>query len=59
LSHPAEEEFIMTKIAVVFQSGKALAEAVLAGVNEVEGVTGKIFEVRGRRSRKAASSAAN
>jgi len=49
----------MTKIAVVFQSGKALAEAVLAGVNEVEGVTGKIFEVRGRRSRKAASSAAN
>lgn len=42
----------MTSVAVVFQSErghtKILAEAVLKGVNVVEGVKGNIFEIRGQ-----------
>jgi len=42
----------MTKIAVVFQSGrghtKVLADAILKGTNVVEGVSGHIFEIRGK-----------
>jgi NAD(P)H dehydrogenase (quinone) len=42
----------MTNIAVVFQSGKghtkALADALLKGINGIEGVDGRIFEIRGQ-----------
>lgn len=41
----------MTTIAVVFQSGKGhtkvLADSLLNGINEVEGVAGQLFEIRG------------
>jgi multimeric flavodoxin WrbA len=42
----------MTNMAVVFQSGsghtKMLAEAVLRGINAVEGVSGQILKIHGR-----------
>lgn len=42
----------MAKLAVVFQSGKghtrALADAILNGINSVEGVTGVLLEIRGQ-----------
>jgi NAD(P)H dehydrogenase (quinone) len=42
----------MTSVAVVFQSGsghtKILADAILKGVNDVQGVSGHIFEIRGQ-----------
>jgi NAD(P)H dehydrogenase (quinone) len=48
----AERKVVMTKIAVVFQSGrghtKLVADTILRGLNEVEGVSGQIFEILGR-----------
>jgi NAD(P)H dehydrogenase (quinone) len=42
----------MTSVAIVFQSErghtKILAEAILKGVNVVQGATGNIFEIRGQ-----------
>jgi NAD(P)H dehydrogenase (quinone) len=41
----------MAKLAVVFQSGKghtkALADAILKGIDSVEGATGSLIEIRG------------
>jgi NAD(P)H dehydrogenase (quinone) len=46
----------MTSVAIVFQSEgghtKILAEAILKGVNVVQGVTGNIFEIRGQDVRE-------
>jgi NAD(P)H dehydrogenase (quinone) len=42
----------MANVAIVFQSGrghtKIVAEAILKGVNVVQGATGNIFEIRGQ-----------
>jgi NAD(P)H dehydrogenase (quinone) len=42
----------MANLAVVFQSGKghtkALAEAILKGINSVEGASGQLLEIRGQ-----------
>src|SRR6266700_3992511 len=42
----------MANVAIVFQSGrghtKIVAEAILKGVNLVQGVRGNIFEIRGQ-----------
>jgi NAD(P)H dehydrogenase (quinone) len=42
----------MANLAVVFQSGKGhtkvLAEAIVKGINSVEGVSGQLLEIRGQ-----------